>query len=786
MMDRTRTVALDVPVRRRTGTGGRVDVGQAASDETAGPAGQDQSVAPARPAEFDAPAGQAEFDAVRMRVLGEFGILNTPAEQDFDDLTALAARLCDTPVALVSLLDADRLWFKSRWGTTDTDIDRDTSFCHHTLRSTAVLVVPDARQDERFRDSPLVTADGGFLFYAGAPLVMSDGVAVGALCVLDVVPREFGSQQCSDLAMIARQVVSQLELRRTSHQLQREAAGTAQAEADLEGNRHLLDEVLGHTDVVVYAKDLTGRVLMANPAMERSVGRGPGEVVGRTAAELFGAATAAEFDANDAIMLQSGSWQVFVEQLRQPDGSIRLFRSTKFPLTDAAGEVYAVAGVATDVTELTALRTEMLESERRFRALFDYSPVGLALSDEDGRWVQINAAGAAIMGATPAELVGRSALEFTHPDDHRLVAGAESEQGAVLGGVGEAEVRMARPDGTIRWVWLRLTPIPGPNGRQWTLGIAQDITARKAMEDELRQSQEELAAVAAVARCVQSGVDPRPVVVNHVRSLSGAAEVRLLEPVGGVLVQTASTGSWDGADQSEPGDAAASVHRSGRPVLRPGAGPGGGCTLWQPVVVEDEVIAVLQVSWPRQLADPADPAVTAVQILAGETGTSLHAAQLRSELERLAATDPLTGALNRRAWSERLDVLTERAESEGLALTIALIDLDNFKAYNDSHGHAAGDDLLCAFAADVRQQVGASGLFARWGGEEFILALVDAEPERTTELLERIGRAVPGTQTCSIGYTRRQPGEAVDTCIVRADVALYAAKAEGRDRVLAG
>jgi diguanylate cyclase (GGDEF)-like protein/PAS domain S-box-containing protein len=776
MMDAARPISLDVLVRRGGRTGGGVDVSDATSDDAAARVGRAPSgVLPRR----------AHNDDTRLRVLGEFGILDSPNEQDFDDLTALAARLCATPAALVSLLDADRVWFKSRWGTTGTHVPRDTSFCDSILESRAMLVVPDASQDPRFSDGPLVAAACGVRFYAGAPLIMSDGDCVGALCVFDTVPRTFDEQQRLDLTMLARQVVSQLELRRTSHRLRAKVADTKLAEAELRRSRQLLDEVLGHTDVVVYAKDLDGHFLMANPAMERSVGVGSGEVVGRTAAELFGQDTAAEFDANDAVMLESGSWQVFVEHLLQPDGTIRLFRSTKFPLTDAAGDVYAVAGVATDVTELTSLRTEMLESERRFRMLFDYSPVSLALSDEQGNWTEVNAACGRLVGADPADLIGRSALDFTHPDDREQRTRAELAQ-AEPGSVGEAEVRIGVPGGPTRWAWLSLTPIPGPDGRTWTLGVAQDITTRKTMEDDLRRSEEELAAVAAVARCVQSGADPRPVIVDRVLSLSGAAGVRLLEPTDRVLVETAQSVIRDTAVPGGASDTAESVHGTGRRMFRTNAGPGGCATLWEPVVVEEEVIAVLEVSWTRTVTDVSDPAVAAVQILAGEAGASLHAVQLRRELERSATTDPLTGALNRRAWNTQLGRLAEQVELDGTSLVIALVDFDNFKVYNDTHGHAAGDDLLCEFAAEVRQLVGSAGLFARWGGEEFILALVDAEPAHIDRTLDRIAGAVPGAQTCSIGHTRWRSGEPRATCIARADTALYAAKAAGRNRVVGG
>ena len=109
-------------------------------------------------------------------------------------------------------------------------------------------------------------------------------------------------------------------------------------------------------------------------------------------------------------------------------------------------------------------------------------------------------------------------------------------------------MRFLHPDGGLRWVWANVTPTPGPNGEKWTLGILQDITDRKAAENALRQSEEELAAIAAVARCVQSGTDPRPVVVDSIRTLSGAALVRLLEPTDdGELVVTAGDRSQDDA-----------------------------------------------------------------------------------------------------------------------------------------------------------------------------------------------------------------------------------------------
>ena len=169
------------------------------------------------------------------------------------------------------------------------------------------------------------------------------------------------------------------------------------------------------------------------------------------------------------------------------------------------------------------------------------------------------------------------------------------------------------------------------------------------------------------------------------------------------------------------------------------------------------------------------------RLIAGEAGASLHAARLRAELEASAITDPMTGALNRRAWDRALVDLTTAAGRTGRPLGLALLDLDNFKAYNDAFGHNAGDRLLREFAEDARRCLRVGDVFARWGGEEFVVALPDCAPEESTRIVERVRRAVPDGRTCSAGLTTWVPGEPVTSCIARADAALYDAKQGGRD-----
>ena len=160
---------------------------------------------------MEAPLPYNETD--RIAALYELDVLDSEPEKDFDDIVALASSVCGVPMSLVSLIDTDRQWFKARVGTDLTETSRDMSFCAHAILGRDLLVVPDARQDARFADNPAVMGDG-VRFYAGAPLVTTDGFGLGTLCVVDSVPRRLDVEQLQALRALARQVTSQLELRR--------------------------------------------------------------------------------------------------------------------------------------------------------------------------------------------------------------------------------------------------------------------------------------------------------------------------------------------------------------------------------------------------------------------------------------------------------------------------------------------------------------------------------------------------------------------------------------------
>lgn len=191
------------------------------------------------------PQSTLDDEERRLATLGRYGVLDTPPEQAFDDLTRLAAQVLGTPIALVSLIDRDRQWFKSRVGIEVCSTPRDMAFCAHAIHGEDVMVVEDALQDPRFANNPLVTGDPFIRFYAGAPLIADDGLALGTLCVIDRQPRRFDATQRETLALLARQVMAQLTLHRQSLHLE-------SLLNDLQERTQLLSQLSNRVPGVIY------------------------------------------------------------------------------------------------------------------------------------------------------------------------------------------------------------------------------------------------------------------------------------------------------------------------------------------------------------------------------------------------------------------------------------------------------------------------------------------------------------------------------------------------------
>ena len=179
-------------------------------------------------------------ERVRLEALRSYKILDTEPEKAFDDLVLLASQICEAPVALISLVDENRQWFKSRVGISVAETSRKVSFCAHAIQRHEVMEVPDALEDERFRDNPLVVGEPHIRFYTGAPLITAEGHGLGTLCVVDYRPRRLSSDQKEALQALQRQAVAQLELRRNLRELEAALAERDRAER---GRERLIEDL---------------------------------------------------------------------------------------------------------------------------------------------------------------------------------------------------------------------------------------------------------------------------------------------------------------------------------------------------------------------------------------------------------------------------------------------------------------------------------------------------------------------------------------------------------------
>jgi PAS domain S-box-containing protein len=420
-------------------------------------------------------------EAARLAALRSLEILDTAAEESFDELTALAASICQTPIALVSLVDADRQWFKSRVGWSAAATPRDVSFCAHTILTRDLLIVPDASADERFASSPLVTSDPGIRFYAGAPLVTPEGHALGSLCVIDRRPRELTAEQAQALRILSRQVVALLQTRRHVAELARLADERLEAERALVRERYLLHALLNNLPDNIYFKDAASRFVRVNQALTAYFGlRDPAEAIGKTDFDFFTEEHAGPAFADEQEILRTGRPVVAKEEKETwLDGRVRWVSTTKMPFRDKDGNIIGTFGVAREITKLKLTEEALRQSEQRFRTFVDQATDAFFLQDDRGVIRDVNRQACASLGYTRDELVGKTPADF----DPDVTPALLEELGRKLdaGEMVAFESRHRRKDGTLFPVEVRGRAFR-EGGRRFLVSLARDISQRKQDE----------------------------------------------------------------------------------------------------------------------------------------------------------------------------------------------------------------------------------------------------------------------------------------------------------------
>ncbi|WP_022803067.1 HD domain-containing phosphohydrolase [Deinococcus ficus] len=419
----------------------------------------------------DPPTAEAA-EAERLTALRWYAVLDTPPEAAFDRLASLAARLFRAPVALVSLTDEHRQWFKARVGVDLQEIDNSLSFCPNTVALRDVYVVPDAAVDPRFADNPLVVGEPHLRFYAGAPLMTPDGHALGTVCVMDTAARAaLTPDERATLQDLADLVVSELELRRALTGKQR--------------SEQLRDASLQSALDAVIVMDGNGRIEEWNLAAERLFGWSRSEALGQVLGSLIIPEPLRDAHRRGmARYLESGERVVMGRRVEVPglhrDGHVFPCELAITPCTVQGEQLFTA--YLRDLTEVKAAQEALTTSHNLLQAVVEGVPVGVFVKDLHGRYMMINETGAAHIGRPAADILGQ--------DDHALfpdvtASGASSRDRHVMttGETLEYEVTDLMPDGTHRTFHSTKRVYRDSHGEILGLiGAVKDITERKAAE----------------------------------------------------------------------------------------------------------------------------------------------------------------------------------------------------------------------------------------------------------------------------------------------------------------
>jgi PAS domain S-box-containing protein len=423
----------------------------------------------------------SDHDDRRLAALARYNILDTPREPAFDEIATLAAAICRTPIAIVNLIGDGRQFFKAEVGLGVRESPLETSFCAKALLEDDFLIVPDATQDARFIDNPLVTGEAHLHFYAGALLKTAEGLPIGTLCVLDHVARDLDALQKQALVVLGRQAMTALELRRA----------LAVAERARDRHRAIVDSA---DDCAIIATDLNGIITDWSAGAENLFGWRAADRIGEPVDSVFTATDRAlgipALAMADAMMDGGGD----AERWHERRGGDRFWASGGLrPLHDAVDGHVGYVMVLRDRTEPQQVVTALAEAETRLRWAQEAGRVGVFDVDGDGMLLPSPEL-CRIFGVEVCERIPVSRFEaMILPEDRHLVSDAVSRaQGTVALDV---EYRIRRADtGEVRWIARRGQILRDDSDRPVRFaGVVLDITDAVRMRDELAAERELLA-----------------------------------------------------------------------------------------------------------------------------------------------------------------------------------------------------------------------------------------------------------------------------------------------------
>ncbi len=564
--------------------------------------------------------------------------------------------------------------------------------------------------------------------------------------------------------------------------------------------RTLLDN-LPQTSVILFDRSLSLR-LVVGPSLRKS-GLDPDRIEGRRLKEVVPGVQGEILSRHYAAALRGESRSLeYTSVLDGRDYWVRVL-----PVREGE-EIVGGMAISQDISDRKLVEQERDLAESRRQLMIDAMSQAYVAIDSQGRITDWNAGATKTFGYSREEAIDRPATQTIIPPEDHAEFDALIERIARRKRQGQhldlrTERNALHQDGHTFPVELAAATMEH-RGEVFLHAFMHDITERKRAEATTRIHAADVEAISeATGALARSTVrdEARTSICRAAKSIAGAQVAMLFEPDadGAGLRVTAALGSAVGSgllsfDDSPSGAVQAFKTRAMLFIsdLERDRGAdesmihntGMASALWVPVQLDDNSLGVIAVAWKRPHPELSDRVRQMMGRVAVEAAIAIGRTGLLDRLAWMAMTDDLTGLPNRRAWDQELRRELARARRGGSPLTVAMVDLDYFKAYNDRLGHQAGDRLLREAAEVWQDALRETDMLARYGGEEFAVALPNCDQEAAAGLIERLREETPWGESCSAGLATWDRLESADQLVGRADLALYAAKQAGRNRAV--
>ncbi len=723
-------------------------------------------------------------EAARLKALCQCEILDTPPEKAFDDITRLAAYICGTPIALISLIDAERQWFKSKVGLYVMETPRQSAFCAHAILQPNLLIVPDALADHRFATNPLVTSDPFIRFYAGYPLITPSGYALGTLCVIDYVPRELTRQQVKALRILARQVVKLIELGQNLANLESAAFKCQQTKKQRQRFFKHVTVGFGLASVIlanislVSSHSITQLIEASNSVAQTQ--------------KVFGEPQDLGSQMNDAETGRRGYLITGKEHYLEP------YRT-------------AINVIPQKVKQLRKLTSNNSNQQQRLDTFESLIAKKLAELQQTITWQRNK-------GFDVAAQVVLADKGKIFRDELRATSRALEKEEKELW----EQRNQAAGSSAYRTIFALLS------GSFLTFFILaagyylmkREIAERQRIEVALEQELDFTAAILNTAMALIVVLDTRGRIVRFNRACQQTTDYSFnevrdkyfwdlflipqeVEHVKAAFQKLAAgqfPNQYENYWLTRHGERrlivwsnTALLDNQGEPKYIIGTG----------IDITERKQAELALS---RAHDELESRVSertkeleVTNMLLQEEIIERRQAEdaLRESEKRLAwqgSHDALTGLVNRWEFEQRLQQALSSTRTHNQEHSLCFLDLDQFKIVNDTCGHAAGDELLRQVTALLQKQVRATDTLARLGGDEFGLLLNQCSLIQSLRIANALRQSLqefrfvwqdkPFSVGVSIGLVAIDASTLnLDSVLSAADVACYAAKNAGRNRV---